>query len=142
MSTPDEKSKEEDPVEAEKIDNEAVLKLSEGLINIYHPALKSVRSQLLEIVKKQEFLCDEMHQQNQKLSESSQSKELREMFDKIKVYKEKLVNIKRSMMSLHEQSTKLKKRALRLEQQKQKEALNKVHKREYEELLIKKLPNT
>ena len=90
------------------MDPVAVKKLSEGLVHIYQPKLKSVKSKLTELTRKQETLGDELHSENLKFSEALSSVELQEMFVKIKVYKEKLANIKKTMLMLHEQSTRLK----------------------------------
>ena len=91
-----------------EVDQVAVRKLSEGLLQIYHPKLKSIKSELSELTKKQEVLCEELHAENLKFSEAHSSVDLQEIFAKIKIYKEKLVYIKKTMLALHEQSTKLK----------------------------------
>ncbi|KAG7232619.1 hypothetical protein INR49_008320 [Caranx melampygus] len=58
--------------------------------------------------------------------------DLNSLFTEAKVYHNKLVNIRKEMIMLHEKTTKLKKRALKLQQQKQKEALEKEQQREKE----------
>lgn len=95
-----------------EISDKTIELLTEGFVNIYHPPLKPLKSQLLEIVKKQESLCDELHRENLKLSEAIYSSELHEMFDKIKLYKQKLVNIKKDMMAIHEQVSRSKVRLI------------------------------
>ncbi|KAL0266351.1 UNVERIFIED_CONTAM: hypothetical protein PYX00_008921 [Menopon gallinae] len=118
--------------------DEKIQKLSVGLLNVYQPKLTLVKGQLQELTDKQNVLYNQLHAENLKFAEARQSVDLQDMFRKIKIYREKLVSIKQNMVFLHEQSTKLKKRALKLEQQKQKEALDKVHQRENEEQLIAK----
>lgn len=57
---------------------------------------------------KQTALIEKMHEQNLELSAAHHSPDLHEIFSTIKVYQNKLVNIKKDMRSLHEKSTKLK----------------------------------
>lgn len=53
-----------------------------------------------------------MHDENLQVSAVQYSPELRAIFNSIKIYQNKLVNIKKDMRSLHEKSTKLKVRFL------------------------------
>lgn len=49
-----------------------------------------------------------MHDENLQVSAVLHSSELQEIFSSIKVYQNKLMNIKKDMRSLHDKSTKLK----------------------------------
>lgn len=49
-----------------------------------------------------------MHDENLQVSAVQYSPELREIFNSIKIYQNKLVNVKKDMKLLHEKSTKLK----------------------------------
>ena len=57
----------------------------------------------------------------------------------IKVYHEKLLTIRKTMATLHDRSTRLKRRALKLQTEKQKEALAKATARDKEREREKKL---
>ncbi|KAK9503623.1 hypothetical protein O3M35_010143 [Rhynocoris fuscipes] len=56
--------------------------------------------------------------------------ELNTMFLMIKEYQQRLLNVKREMNIISERSSRLKKRALKLQECKQKEALENAHYRE------------
>ena len=66
-------------------------------------------------------------------------RELSSKSAQIKVYHEKLLGIRRTMESLHERSSRLKRRALRLQMEKQKEALAKETAKDMERDREKKL---
>ncbi|EFN77474.1 biogenesis of lysosome-related organelles complex 1 subunit 6 isoform X1 [Harpegnathos saltator] len=111
---------------------EAIEKLAEGLLNIYQPPLEQVKKELLELTSKQETVLAQMQSENKKINETFEDVDLNDMFATIKVYQGKLASIRKEMISIHERTSKLKKRALRLQQIKQKEALNKEQQREQE----------
>lgn len=54
------------------------------------------------------------------------------LFTEAKHYHAKLVNIRKEMLMLHEKTSKLKKRALKLQQKRQKEELEREQQREKE----------
>ncbi|XP_076627654.1 biogenesis of lysosomal organelles complex 1 subunit pallidin [Colletes latitarsis] len=110
----------------------ATKKLAEGLLNIYQLPLEQVQKELDEATSKQEALLSQMQIENKKLQETFENVNLNEMFQTIKVYQGKLALMKKEMALIHERTFKLKKRALRLQQVKQKEALNKEQQREQE----------
>lgn len=66
------------------------------------------------------MLLEQLHDENLKVSWTQNSVELQKMFDIISTYHNKLVNIKKDMRMLHDKNIKLKKRALRLRQHKEK----------------------
>ncbi|XP_050459685.1 biogenesis of lysosome-related organelles complex 1 subunit 6 [Cataglyphis hispanica] len=107
-------------------------KLAEGLLNICKPPLEQVRKELFELTKKQEALLAQMQLENKKIHETFEDINLNDMFTAVKVYQGKLALIRKEMINIHERTYKLKKRALRLQQIKQKEALNKEQQREQE----------
>ncbi|XP_020295656.1 biogenesis of lysosome-related organelles complex 1 subunit 6-like [Pseudomyrmex gracilis] len=112
--------------------SEVTEKLTEGLLQIYQPPLEQVKKDLLELTNKQEALLVRMQVENKKINETFEDVDLNDMFAVIKVYQGKLVSIRKEMINIHERTTKLKKRALRLQQIKQKEALNREQQREQE----------
>jgi uncharacterized protein (DUF342 family) len=67
------------------------------------------------------MLLDQIHNENLNLSETQHSNDLTEMFNRIEVYQAKLTNIKKEMKNLHDKSVKLKKRALKIQQFKEKQ---------------------
>uniref|UniRef100_A0A3P9MPV7 Biogenesis of lysosome-related organelles complex 1 subunit 6 n=1 Tax=Oryzias latipes TaxID=8090 RepID=A0A3P9MPV7_ORYLA len=77
-------------------------------------------------------LLDTLDQEVTKFRECNTLQDLNSLFTEAKVYHHKLVNIRKEMIMLHEKTTKLKKRALKLQQQKQKEVLEKEQQREKE----------
>ncbi|XP_015436486.1 PREDICTED: biogenesis of lysosome-related organelles complex 1 subunit 6-like isoform X1 [Dufourea novaeangliae] len=112
--------------------SEATKKLAIGLLNIYQLPSEQVQKELNEVTGKQETLLCQMQVETKKLQESLEDIDLNETFQMIKVYQGKLTLMKKEMASIHERTFKLKKRALRLQQMKQKEALNKEQQREQE----------
>lgn len=107
-------------------------KLAEGLLSIYQLPLEQVKKELNELTCKQEALLTQMQFENQRLRDTIDHTELNEMFQTIKAYQSKLAMIKKEMTWIHERTFKLKKRTLRLQQIKQKEALHREQQREQE----------
>lgn len=120
------------PVENVFVNKEAVDKLTEGLLSHYLPDLQNSKRALQELTQNQLILLDTLDQEVTKFGECNTLLDLNSLFTEAKVYHNKLMNIRKEMIMLHEKTTKLKKRALRLQQQKQKEALEKEQQREKE----------
>lgn len=120
------------PVQNASVYKKAVDKLTEGLLSHYLPDLQNSKRALLELTQNQLILLDTLDQEVTKFRECNTLLDLNSLFTEAKVYHHKLVNIRKEMIILHEKTTKLKKRALKLQQQKQKEALEKEQKREKE----------
>ncbi|CAH0551793.1 unnamed protein product [Brassicogethes aeneus] len=95
--------------------------LSKGLLNIYEPSLVVAQKQLKELTDKQELMLKQLHQENLSLLEVQHDQDLEHIFGRLKIYQAKLVNIKKDIKTLHDRSSKLKKRALKLQQIKEKE---------------------
>ncbi|KAG8001247.1 Biogenesis of lysosome-related organelles complex 1 subunit 6 [Nibea albiflora] len=120
------------PEENVIVDKKAVDKLTEGLLSHYLPDLQNSKRALQELTQNQLVLLDTLDQEVTKFRECNTLLDLNSLFTEAKVYHSKLVNIRKEMIMLHEKTTKLKKRALKLQQQKQKEALEKEQQREKE----------
>ncbi|XP_049418757.1 biogenesis of lysosome-related organelles complex 1 subunit 6 [Epinephelus fuscoguttatus] len=120
------------PVENAFVDQKAVEKLTEGLLSHYLPDLQNSKRALQELTQNQLVLLDTLDQEVTKFRDCNALLDLNSLFTEAKVYHNKLVNIRKEMIMLHEKTTKLKKRALKLQQQKQKEALEKEQQREKE----------
>jgi len=100
--------------------DEVVENLTKGLLASYQPHLDKTRDQLKELTHKQEVLIDQLHNENLKVSWTQNSVDLIKMFDTITTYHNKLNGIKKDMRYIHDKNLKLKKRAIRLQQYKEK----------------------
>ncbi|XP_050297499.1 biogenesis of lysosome-related organelles complex 1 subunit 6-like [Anthonomus grandis grandis] len=100
--------------------------LSLGIVKTFEPPLKSTRKQLTEVTAKQNELIEKLHGENLSIAKVQHSRELQEMLAKVKTYHAKLCNIKKDIRGLHEKGVKLKKRALKLKELKEKEPVEEV----------------
>jgi len=95
---------------------------------------------LSELCEKQTELCDRISLENEKLSGAHASVRLDEMTSQTQAYLEKLKSLKSEMSHLSERSTQMRERALRLQEAKQRQALEREQERqtqlEKEELLV------
>ncbi|KAJ8398271.1 hypothetical protein AAFF_G00428410 [Aldrovandia affinis] len=114
------------------VDKQTIEKLTNGLISHYLPDLQNSKGALQELTQNQGILLDTLDQEITKFKECNSLLDINSLFTEAKVYHNKLVSIRKEMMMLHEKTTKLKKRALKLQQQRQKEALEKEQQREKE----------
>uniref|UniRef100_A0A8C2UDH7 Biogenesis of lysosome-related organelles complex 1 subunit 6 n=2 Tax=Coturnix japonica TaxID=93934 RepID=A0A8C2UDH7_COTJA len=114
------------------IDDRAVEKLTEGLISHYLPDLQRSKSALQELTQNQVVLLETLEQEITKFKECNSILDINALFSEAKHYHSKLVNIRNDMMMLHEKTSKLKKRALKLQQKRQKEELEREQQREKE----------
>ncbi|XP_046743204.1 biogenesis of lysosome-related organelles complex 1 subunit 6-like [Diprion similis] len=111
---------------------QAAENLAQGLLEVYQPPLEQVKHELIELTNKQETLIAQMQGENAKLRQVDENLDINELFTTIKIYQAKLANIKKDMTSVHERTNKLKKRAIRFQQVKEKEVLLKEQQREQE----------
>lgn len=121
---------------------ETINLLSDGVLNLYKPELVNTKNQLNELTEKQSILVEQLHNENLKLSWSKNLSELHDTFNIVKSCQARLLNIKRDMRTLHERTTKLKKRATRLQQHKDKETYLKNQKVKLEQDLIARSSKT
>lgn len=77
-------------------------------------------------------LLDTLDQEISKFKECNSILDINALFSEAKYYHNKLVNIRKEMLLLHEKTSKLKKRALKLQQKKQEENLKQEQQRERE----------
>lgn len=120
------------PLEDVCVNQKAVDTLTEGFLCHYLPDLQNSKRALQELTQNQLILLDTLDQEVTKFRECNTLLDLNSLFTEAKVYQNKLVSIRKEMIMLHEKTTKLKKRALKLQQQKQKEQLEKEQQRERE----------
>lgn len=83
--------------------------------------LKALQASLGDLTRNQGLLLDTVQQENGRFSDAMGS--LDDMVQQVRLYQAKLVRMKRDMTELQQRSGKLRKRALRLQQLQQKEAL-------------------
>ncbi|XP_062998428.1 biogenesis of lysosome-related organelles complex 1 subunit 6 isoform X1 [Elgaria multicarinata webbii] len=114
------------------VDKKAVEQLTEGLISHYLPDLQRSKLALKELTQNQEVLLETLQQEISKFKECNSILDINMLFSEAKFYHNKLVNIRKEMMMLHEKTSKLKKRALKLQQKRQKEELEREQQREKE----------
>ncbi|XP_067411873.1 biogenesis of lysosome-related organelles complex 1 subunit 6 [Emydura macquarii macquarii] len=114
------------------VDKKAVEQLTEGLISHYLPDLQRSKVALQELTQNQVVLLDTLEQEISKFKECNSILDINALFSEAKHYHNKLVNIRKEMMMLHEKTSKLKKRALKLQQKRQKDELEREQQREKE----------
>uniref|UniRef100_A0A8C4KWE8 Biogenesis of lysosome-related organelles complex 1 subunit 6 n=1 Tax=Equus asinus TaxID=9793 RepID=A0A8C4KWE8_EQUAS len=126
-------SPDEGLVEDLMVDDKAVEQLAEGLLSHYLPDLQRSKQALQELTTSLDFvLLDTLEQEISKFKECHSMLDINALFTEAKRYHGKLVNIRKEMLMLHEKTSKLKKRALKLQQKRQKEELEREQQREKE----------
>ncbi|XDV28422.1 hypothetical protein PO909_031740 [Leuciscus waleckii] len=114
------------------VDEHTIQRLTEGFLSHYQPELNASKQTLQELTQNQVILLDTLEQEVTKFRECNAMIDLNALFTEAKVYHSKLVNIRKEMIVLHDKTTRLKKRALKLQQHKQKEDLEREQQRERE----------
>ncbi|CAG5119848.1 unnamed protein product, partial [Candidula unifasciata] len=80
----------------------------------------------------QSVLIETVQQEISKFTDCQAITDLKDTMTKARLYHSKLLRLRKEMTDLHEKSKRLKKRALKLQQQKQKEELTRAHNLEKE----------
>ncbi|XP_025080776.1 biogenesis of lysosome-related organelles complex 1 subunit 6-like isoform X2 [Pomacea canaliculata] len=114
------------------VDPAVIHSLSSAFASQVLPSLEKAKSSISEIVSNQQVIIDTLEQENSKFKECTAFNELTITMLKARDYYNKLVTVKKDMSSLHDRAIKLKRRALKLQQQKQKEELQRAHQLEKE----------
>lgn len=114
------------------VSDETIDQLSRGFLQSFVPHIETSYNSLDELMRNQRVLIETVQQENVKCNENHIVTELAELMTEARIYHSKLVNVKKEMTTLHERTTKLKKRALKLQQQKMKDNLAKEQQREKE----------
>uniref|UniRef100_G1P4W9 Biogenesis of lysosome-related organelles complex 1 subunit 6 n=1 Tax=Myotis lucifugus TaxID=59463 RepID=G1P4W9_MYOLU len=127
-------SPDEGLIEDLTVEDKAVEQLAEGLLSHYLPDLQRSKQALQELTQNQVVLLDTLEQEISKFKECHSMLDINALvkFTEAKHYHAKLVNIRKEMLMLHEKTSKLKKRALKLQQKRQKEELEREQQREKE----------
>ncbi|XP_030372525.1 biogenesis of lysosome-related organelles complex 1 subunit 6 [Scaptodrosophila lebanonensis] len=113
----------------------AALQLSTGMLQIAEPPLVKARAQLKELIFKQNKIYIDLSKEKYKLDCTEVAK-LNEMMNDVKIYKEKLIRIRKEMQNIYQRTKVLKKRAANVATTKQREYQRKLEKQQHEESLI------
>ncbi|KAM5235753.1 biogenesis of lysosome-related organelles complex 1 subunit 6 [Ctenodactylus gundi] len=114
------------------VEGRAVGQLTEGLLSHYLPDLQRAKQAFEELRQNQVVLLETLEQEILKFKECRSMLDVNALLTEAKHYQAKLVNIRKEMLLLHERTSKLKKRALKLQQRRQKEELEREQEREKE----------
>ncbi|KAG8189008.1 hypothetical protein JTE90_019018 [Oedothorax gibbosus] len=115
----------EKPDASEKKSGELLKKLSSGFLSYYVDDMKKSSLTLNELTRNQGIVIETLEQENARVTDALKMHPLDEMYSKIKIYHQKVLLLKKDMLAVYERTSRLKKRAMKLQQQKQKEALQK-----------------
>ncbi|XP_055904652.1 biogenesis of lysosome-related organelles complex 1 subunit 6 [Eupeodes corollae] len=115
----------------------ASVQMATGLLQIYEPPLIKVRNHLKELIGKQNKIYIDLSTEKYRY-DNVEIAGLQEMMDTMKIYREKLIKMKKQMQSIYQRTKVLKKRAVNIQTCKQKELARKIQKQQQEEALIAK----
>ncbi|EDW94175.1 biogenesis of lysosome-related organelles complex 1 subunit 6 isoform X1 [Drosophila yakuba] len=140
QSSPNGKPKQDAETCCSSQDNEvmgslAALQLSAGVLQIAEPPLNHVRSQLRELIGRQNKTYIDLSKEKYKL-DCSEVARLNDMMSDVRRYKEKLTKIKKEMQSVYQRTKELKKRAANVAACKQRDYQRKLERLQHEESLI------
>ncbi|XP_062550415.1 biogenesis of lysosome-related organelles complex 1 subunit 6-like [Armigeres subalbatus] len=114
---------------------EAVRVLSSGLLELYEPTINQMKSNLKELLDKQEEM--QVAIAEQKLTYTTQEvQQINEMVNKAKLYKDKAVRIKNQMHQIHQRTKSLRTKALDIQELKVNQCASKLQQLHYEESLV------
>jgi len=102
---------------------------TDGFLNHYAPTFKNIQKDLERLNSKQEVLTVQASIQNEKFKKAEHEINLPEIISITAHYKDRLDNLKVSMLSLTERSSRLRERAAKLQERKQLQALSRESKR-------------
>ncbi|KAK6187856.1 hypothetical protein SNE40_005789 [Patella caerulea] len=114
------------------INPNSVSKITDGLVHNILPSLEKAKVSLDEALKNQDVLIETVQQENAKFSDCNSLEHLVALMLEARVYYNKLMTVKKDMTMLSDRTSKLKRRAVRLQQQKQKEEQHMIQRREKE----------
>ncbi|KAM7358635.1 biogenesis of lysosomal organelles complex 1 subunit pallidin [Cochliomyia hominivorax] len=115
----------------------ASLQLTAGVLQLYAPPIAKAKGQLKELIQKQNKIYIDLSAEKFKLDNAEVAK-LQDMMNNVKVYREKLLKIKKQMQNIYQRTKVLKKRAINIQTCKEKELQRKLQKQQQEESLIGK----
>ncbi|XP_046458145.1 biogenesis of lysosome-related organelles complex 1 subunit 6-like [Daphnia pulex] len=103
--------------------NAPINNLARALLENHEPKFVAAEDSLQDLTAKQDMLMGQVFRQTDRLSEAIKHTQVYEMVTQTKIYQNKLLSLQKEMADLSERSQKIKKRALKLQQSKQHEAL-------------------
>lgn len=95
-----------------------------SLICGHQHSLHHVETKLKELLQHQEVLSEGVQSENERFKIAETTFHLPALFQEISTYNQKLIQLKGEMTAIAERTSRLKKRAIRLQQQQQQKALN------------------
>ena len=116
-----------------------VSECSEAVLDHYGVTFTCLGSSLDKLNSKQEILAVRVHQEGEKLREERARHKVEQMVSITNIYRAKLVKIREDMQALTERSGRLRLRAARLQDEKQRESMERENRREKERLREREL---
>ena len=116
-----------------------VSQCSEAVVDHYGVTFACLGSSLEKLNSKQEVLAGRVHQEGEKLREERARHKVEQMVSITNIYRAKLVKIREDMQALTERSGRLRLRAARLQDEKQRESMERENRREKERLREREL---
>ena len=116
-----------------------VSQCSEAVVDHYGVTFACLGSSLEKLNSKQEVLAVRVHQEGEKLREERARHKVEQMVSITNIYRAKLVKIREDMQALTERSGRLRLRAARLQDEKQRESMERENRREKERLREREL---
>ena len=120
-------------------DKPGVSQSSQAVVDHYGITFACLGSSLEKLNTKQDLLTVRVNQEGEKLNEERAKHKVEQMISITKIYKNKLMKIKEDMQSVTERSGQLRLRAGRLQDEKQKESMERENRKEAERLREKEL---
>jgi len=106
------------------MDHETVVQqFAVALVQDHERRALRAEDNLKELTADQDMLIKKFSKQNERLEEAIKACKIYEMVAQTKMYRNKLITLHKTMGDLSERTARIKKRALKLQQQKQQEAL-------------------
>ena len=116
-----------------------VSQCSEAVVDHYGVTFTCLGSSLEKLNSKQEVLAVRVHQEGEKLREERARHKVEQMVSITNIYRAKLVKIREEMEAMTERSGRLRLRAARLQDEKQRESMERENRREKERLREREL---
>merc|ERR1719397_1843798 len=117
----------------------AVKQCSEAVVDHYGVTFTCLGSSLEKLNTKQEILAVRVSQGGEKLNDERAKHKVEQMISITNIYRNKLVKIREDMQSVTERSVRLRQRAGRLQDEKQRESMERENRKETERLREKEL---
>ena len=117
----------------------AVSLCSQSVVNHYGVTFGCLGASLEKLNTRQEILTVAVQKEGERLNEGRAKYGVEHMLTLTSIYRNKLVKVKEDMQMLTERSSKLRKRAIRLQEEKQSESMNRETKRAKERQREKEL---